>query len=129
VYLTRHEGQLYHVKYRWNEVYRSSTGDWASCGCDDLEDAGREAAYVDPHCLPVVFSPPVAVDLRHASAALVQRYRDNPDYRVGDAWAECVRGVLVDDAYPDLRTHVWEADEATEPDRGSAFDGQVPDGD
>lgn len=101
LFLKEHEGRYYHVKYLWEHAFRTSDGDFAQCGCDVEDSDGDMAASSD--CRVLSFSPAVTQDLTHSSQHVIDEIRAAGNYRVQGNRAECVRGVMVEDLYKNLR--------------------------
>lgn len=109
IFLAEHEGSYYHIKYQWAPAFQTSDGQFAQCGCDlgtDEEDETPEGAGVE--CRSLSFSPPVVLDLRHASNYVIEKVRAGKDYRMQLGRAECARGILVQDIYQRLRPDLVE---------------------
>lgn len=95
LYLGRVGDQLFHMKYQWDEVFRTANGVFSTCGCqavtgeDDIPGASVQALA----CQEYHFVPAVAFDLRHLSTFGRKKYEDNSAMNVDGSWATCVRGV------------------------------------
>lgn len=111
IFLEQHGGSYYHIKYQWVPAYRTSEGDFAQCGCDS-EDENQDfqeipaSSFAD--CRLLSFSPAVTQDLTHSSQYVIDKLRAGLDYKVQGNHAECVRGILVKDAYKRLRPELME---------------------
>lgn len=109
IFLAEHDGSYYHIKYQWAPAFQTSDGQFAQCGCDmgmDEEDDTPEAAGVE--CRSLSFSPPVVLDLTHASDYVIDKTRAGKDYRVQRDRAECARGIVVQDIYQRLRPDLMD---------------------
>jgi hypothetical protein len=101
-------GELRHLPYEWAPAYLTSTGRYADCGCSEFAEGGltghpqlqgRLDWPGESACRELIFVPRVAVDLSHASPQRIAEFHADPDYRVSSHWADCVRGLYVEDLY------------------------------
>jgi len=108
LFLYEEAGELRHLPYEWAPAYPTSTGRYADCGCSEFAEGGltghpqlqgRLDWPGEGACRELVFAPRVTVDLSHASPQRIAEFHADPDYRVGSHWADCVRGLYVEDLY------------------------------
>lgn len=109
IFLGEHQGSYYHVKYQWAPAFQTSDGQFAQCGCVmGTDEDGDTPVGAEVQCRYLSFSPPVVLDLTHASNYVIEKIRAGKDYTMQHDRAECARGILVQDIYQRLRPDLMD---------------------
>ena len=95
IFVSEHDGDIYHQKYQFYDVYMTKSGRWAACGEPD--------DYInidDPKPLEnITFKPPVYEDLTHTSDIYANKLYEEPIYEIQGNKAVCKQGVFVDELF------------------------------
>ncbi|MGX5200818.1 hypothetical protein [Aliikangiella sp. IMCC44632] len=94
IYLVKSKDHFAHLKYAWDSVSPLKGGGFASCE----DETGLDEEHYDK-IKDYNFSPPIEIDLRHASEYVINEYKNDPLYKVSGEKAVCVRGVAAEDLF------------------------------
>ena len=121
LYVSEHEGRLFHQKYLFQAVYRTADGRWAGCGDSNSWLPPESARHVNPEM--VAFWPPVRFDTRKMTMAEIAKKYPAPFFHHGRGKAICVMGnytpelfqVMKDGPLTARRVFPWPARRSPEP--------------
>ncbi len=106
LFVSRHEGSLYHEKYRYYTVHQTIDGRWAACG-DPYARVPVHRKPFDPKPLP--FSEPVTFSLNNYRKEWVDAFFVPPYFEIVDGKAVCKMGAYVDELFQIERDGVLKA--------------------
>ena len=90
LYVSEHEGQLFHQKYLFQAVYPTADGRWAGCGDSNGWLPAQSSRRVKPDM--VAFWPPVVFNTRRMTQAEIGKKYPAPFFRQEKGKAICVMG-------------------------------------
>jgi hypothetical protein len=100
LYVSWHEGKLYHQKYLFHAVHRTADGRWAGCG-DPYAGAEVHRGNVKP--VPIDFDPPVTFPLANLGADDIERRFPAEYFHRDQDVAVCSHGSYTDDLFLVMR--------------------------
>lgn len=107
LYVSRHDGRLFHQKYQFHDVYRTADGRWAGCGDPyQREPVIRQGAV---RATSIDFRPKVTFDVSGLTQDEVRaRYPSQYFTRSGDV-VTCVAGAYAEQLFEVKRQGVLKA--------------------
>lgn len=106
LFVSKHEGKLYHEKYQYHAVYRTTDGRWASCGDPYLGMEYHRKPFTPK---PVGFEKPVVIDIGKYSKEQRKKFFGEPYYEIAGDKAVCKMGAYVDELFQINRDGVLKA--------------------
>lgn len=94
IYLMKNGDEYTHLKYEWDSVTPVLEGGFASCENTDFNDSEEELELKN-----YTYSPPIEVDLRHATKYQIEQYENDPLYQFDGSVAKCVKGISAEDIF------------------------------
>lgn len=95
LFVTEHDGKIYHEKYQYFDVYKTQSGEWAYCGAPfEYEEA------VNPKPLEnIEFSPVIEYSTVMYNEAYAKEVFPEPTFEHANGKATCRQGVYVDELF------------------------------
>lgn len=107
LFVSKEKGKLYHEKYVFHDVYRTSNGKWASCGDPYLRAGEYHRKSFTPK--PLDFATAVVFDRSDLSDEQFQKIFTPPYFDVQGKKATCKMGAYVDELFAIERDGVLKA--------------------
>lgn len=107
LFVSKHDGKLYHEKYQYHAVHQTTDGRWASCGDPYLRGMEYHRKPFTPKALE--FVKPITVDLAKYSKEQRTKYFGEPYYEIAGDQAICKMGAYVDELFQINRDGVLKA--------------------
>jgi hypothetical protein len=98
LFVTKHEGKLYHEAYQYFDVYKTKNGRWASSykPRDYGHTLNKETA-IKPE--PIDFETPVYYKIKNADNAHIRADFPSPYYEIKDKKAFSIRGNYIEELF------------------------------
>jgi len=106
LFVSKHEGKLYHEKYQYPTVYKTVDGRWASCGDPYLGMEYHRKPFIPK---PLEFIDPVTYDLSKFSRDQIKAIFIPPYFEIVGGKAVCKMGAFVDELFQINRDGVLKA--------------------
>lgn len=107
LFVSKHDGKLYHERYQYHTVYQTTDGRWAACGDPYIHGMEYHRKPFTPKQL--AFAEPVTFDLTKYSEKQKQVIFTEPYYEIVQGKAICKMGAYVDELYQINRDGVLKA--------------------
>lgn len=106
LFVSKHEGKLYHEKYQYFDVYQTLEGKWAGCG----DPHSRHEVHRKPFTpKQLEFALPVVFDLTKLTDKQIKQLYPTPYFEVNGKKARCRMGAYVDELFSIKRNGVLTA--------------------
>ncbi len=106
LFVSEHKGKLYHEKYQYFDVYKTTDGRWASCGDPyKFDDVHRK----DIKAVKLQFVEPLIFNLNGYKDKYIRAIFTKPYFRIEGNKAECLMGSFVDKLFSVKKEGVLKA--------------------
>jgi hypothetical protein len=106
LYVSRYEGELFHQKYQFHDVYLTADGRWAGCG--DPHRRGPEVHRGDLEPRAIDFVP---IDVSGMNREIVDALYPPEDFTHGGRYLTCKAGNYAEELFEVKKGHVLKARE------------------
>ena len=106
LFVSKHEGKLYHEKYLYHVVYKTIDGRWAACGDPYLGMEYHRKPFT-PKTL--TFAEPITFDFADYTDKQKKAMFTEPYFEIGKRKAVCKMGAFVDELFQINRDGVLKA--------------------
>ncbi|MES3024325.1 MAG: hypothetical protein V4857_22380 [Pseudomonadota bacterium] len=107
LFVSRHEGRLYHEKYQYFPVFKTATGDWAGCGSPYQHESEMHHKALRPRALK--FGADAYFDMSQLSQKQIAQSYPSTYFRIQGNRAYCVEGNLAAELFEVKRDGVLTA--------------------
>jgi hypothetical protein len=106
LFITKSNGKLYHEKYMYFEVYKTSDGKWASACDPDCTRFNEDYEKVKSIAMDIQFEKSVDFKLAKISSQNVELYYNAPNFRIERDKAIPIKGVYAEDLFEIAAEHI-----------------------
>ena len=107
LFVSKHEGKLYHEKYQYHTVYKTIDGRWAACGDPYIHGMEYHRKPFTPK--PLTFAEPITFDLAKYTDKQKKAIFAEPYFEIENGKAVCKMGAFVDELFQINRDGVLKA--------------------
>lgn len=107
LFLSRADGQFYHQKYQYSDVYETTDGSWAGCG--DPYKLEPEVHRGSIRAIPITHKHPVTFSVRGLSEEEIRRRYPADFFQRQDSTVVCRAGARLSDLFAVKRAGVLKA--------------------
>jgi hypothetical protein len=98
LYVSNHKGQLYHEKYMYSDVYRTTDGRWAGAyESQDYNHENNKNTTIKPE--PISFKEPISFDVKNRDKESIKRYYPEPYFRIKKGRAYPMMGNYIQELF------------------------------